>query len=60
MLADELTANLDARRGQGLRTAASEDVGDEQTVVMVPNERRIPEVADRALWAEGGRQRPES
>ncbi len=61
MLADELTANLHARRGQGVAQPMREKTLEmNKTVLMVSNERRIPEVADRAFWAEGGRLRPES
>jgi putative ABC transport system ATP-binding protein len=61
MLADELTANLDAKRGkevaQLLRQKALEM---NKAVVIVSHDHRIREVADRVFWLEDGRLRPES
>ena len=60
MLADELTANLDAKRGQEvamlLRQMALEM---NKAVVIVSHDHRIRDVADRVLWLEDGRLRPE-
>ena len=56
MLADELTANLDAKRGQEvamlLRQMALEM---NKAVVIVSHDHRIREMADRVLWLEDGR-----
>jgi hypothetical protein len=50
MLADELTANLAAKRGQEVAQLLREKTLEmNKTVLMVSNERRIPEVADRAF-----------
>jgi putative ABC transport system ATP-binding protein len=61
MLADELTANLDAKRGrevaQLLRQKALEM---SKAVVIVSHDHRIREVADRVLWLEDGHLQPES
>ncbi len=61
MLADEPTANLDAKRGQEvahlLRQKALEM---NKAVVIVSHDHRIRDVADRAFWLEDGRLRPES
>jgi len=60
MLADEPTANLDARRGQEvahlLRKKALEM---NKAVVVVSHDHRIREVADRVFWLDDGRLRPE-
>jgi putative ABC transport system ATP-binding protein len=61
MLADEPTANLDAKRGHEvmelLRLKALEM---NKAVVIVSHDHRIREVADRVLWLEDGRLQPES
>ena len=61
MLADEPTANLDAKRGQEvvalLRQKALEM---NKAVVIASHDHRIREVADRVVWLEDGRLRPES
>ena len=61
MLADEPTANLDAKRGHEvvelLRRKALEV---NKAVVIVSHDHRIREVADRVFWLEDGRLRPES
>jgi putative ABC transport system ATP-binding protein len=58
VLADEPTANLDARRGHEvmrlLRRVASEE---QRAVVIVSHDGRIREFADRVLWLEDGRFR---
>ncbi len=58
LLADEPTANLDSKSGQGvielLRTAAKEDG---KTVVIVSHDLRIRYLVDRVLWLEDGRLR---
>ena len=61
MLADEPTANLDAKRGlevvQLLRQKALE-MG--KAVVIASHDHRIREIADRVLWLEDGRLGAES
>ncbi len=60
MLADEPTANLDAKRGHAvmelLRRKALEM---DKTVVIVSHDHRIRDVADRVIWLEDGRLQPE-
>jgi putative ABC transport system ATP-binding protein len=60
ILADEPTANLDARRGHEvmelLRRQATEL---DKAVVIVSHDRRIREFAHRILWLEDGRIHPE-
>jgi len=61
MLADELTANLDAKRGQEVAQLLREKALEmNKAVVIVSHHHRIREVADRAFWLEDGRLRPES
>ena len=59
MLADEPTANLDAERGHEvvelLRQKALEM---NKAVVIASHDHRIREVADRVVWLEDGRLRP--
>ena len=61
MLADEPTANLDAKRGHDvtelLRRKAAE-MG--KAVVIVSHDHRIRDIADRVVWLEDGRLRAES
>jgi putative ABC transport system ATP-binding protein len=61
MLADEPTANLDSKRGQEvaqvLRRMALEM---NKAVLIVSHDQRIHQLADRVLWLEDGRLRPES
>jgi len=61
MLADEPTANLDAKRGHEvvelLRQKALEM---NKAVVIVSHDHRIREVADSVVWLEDGRLRPEA
>jgi len=60
MLADEPTANLDAKRGhevaQLLRQKALEM---DKAVIIVSHDHRIRDVADRVVWLEDGRLRSE-
>ena len=60
MLADEPTANLDAKRGHEvmdlLRLKALEM---DKAVVIVSHDHRIRDVADRVLWLEDGHLRAE-
>ena len=60
MLADEPTANLDARRGHEvmelLRRKALEM---DKAVVIASHDHRIRDIADRVVWLEDGRLRPE-
>jgi putative ABC transport system ATP-binding protein len=61
MLADELTANLDAKRGQEVAQLLRQKALEmNKAVVIVSHDHRIREVADRVLWLEDGRLRPES
>lgn len=58
VLADEPTANLDARRGHEvmeLLRAIAKRRG--KTVVIVSHDQRIRDIADRVLWLEDGRFR---
>ena len=61
MLADEPTANLDAERGHEvvelLRQKALEM---NKAVVIASHDHRIREVADRVVWLEDGRLRPDA
>jgi putative ABC transport system ATP-binding protein len=61
MLADELTANLDAKRGQEVAQLLRQKALEmNKAVVIVSHDHRIREVADRVFWLEDGRLRPES
>jgi putative ABC transport system ATP-binding protein len=61
MLADELTANLDAKRGQEVALLLRQKALEmNKAVVIVSHDHRIREVADRVFWLEDGRLRPES
>jgi putative ABC transport system ATP-binding protein len=58
LLADEPTANLDARRGQevmGLLSQKALEMG--KAVVVVSHDERIKQFAHRVLWLEDGRLR---
>jgi len=61
MLADEPTANLDAERGHEvvelLRQKALEM---NKSLVIASHDHRIREVADRVVWLEDGRLRPDA
>jgi len=60
MLADEITANLDAKRGQEVaRLLRQKALEMNKAVVIVSHDHRIREVADRVFWLEDGRLRPE-
>jgi putative ABC transport system ATP-binding protein len=60
ILADEPTANLDAKRGQEVVQLMRQTALDmNKAVVIVSHDHRIREVADRVLWLEDGRLRPE-
>jgi putative ABC transport system ATP-binding protein len=58
ILADEPTANLDSKHGQGV-VALLRDIAkkDGRTVLIVSHDHRIREAADRILWLEDGRLR---
>jgi putative ABC transport system ATP-binding protein len=58
ILADEPTANLDARAGHEV-VRLLRDIAREQgrSVVIVSHDQRIRDVADRVLWLEDGRLR---
>jgi len=61
MLADELTANLDAKRGQEVAQLLRQKALEmNKAVVIVSHDHRIREVADRVFWLEDGRLRPEA
>jgi putative ABC transport system ATP-binding protein len=61
MLADELTANLDAKRGQEVAQLLRQKALElNKAVVIVSHDHRIREVADRVFWLEDGRLRSES
>ena len=61
VLADELTANLDAKRGQEVAQLLRQKALEmNKAVVIVSHDHRIREVADRVFWLEDGRLRPES
>ncbi len=58
VLADEPTASLDSRRGHEVMTMLREIAKSQgRTVVIVSNDHRIRDVADRVLWLEDGRLR---
>ena len=61
MLADEPTANLDARRGQEVAQLLRQKALEmNKAVVIVSHDQRIYEVADRVFWLEDGRLRTDS
>ena len=61
MLADEPTANLDAKRGHEVVELMRETALEmDKAVVIVSHDHRIREVADRVVWLEDGRLRTES
>ena len=61
ILADELTANLDSKRGQEVAQLLRQKALEmNKAVVIVSHDHRIREVADRVFWLEDGRLRPES
>lgn len=61
MLADEPTANLDARRGhEVMELLRQKALGMDKAVVIVSHDHRIRDVADRVLWLEDGRLQSES
>ncbi len=61
MLADEPTANLDAKRGQEVAQLLRQNALEmNKAVLIASHDHRIHEVADRVLWLEDGRLRPES
>jgi putative ABC transport system ATP-binding protein len=56
ILADEPTANLDARRGhEVMRLLRAIATDERRAVVIVSHDTRIREFADRVLWLEDGR-----
>lgn len=60
MLADEPTANLDAKRGHSVMELLRQlAVGMDKAVVIVSHDHRIGDVADSALWLEDGELRTE-
>ena len=61
MLADEPTANLDAKRGQEVVTLLRQKALEmNKAVVIASHDHRIREVADRVVWLEDGRLRPDA
>lgn len=61
ILADELTANLDAKRGQEMAQLLRQKALEmNKAVVIVSHDHRIREVADRVFWLEDGCLRAES
>lgn len=61
MLADEPTANLDAKRGHEVMELLRQKALEmDKAVVIVSHDHRIRDVADRVLWLEDGRLRPEA
>jgi len=61
MLADEPTANLDAKRGHGVMELLRQKALEmDKAVVIVSHDHRIRDVADRVVWLEDGRLRSES
>jgi len=61
MLADEPTANLDARRGhEVMELLRQKALGMDTAVVIVSHDHRIRDVADRVFWLEDGRLQSES
>jgi putative ABC transport system ATP-binding protein len=61
VLADEPTANLDAKRGhEVMELLRQKALETHKAVVIVSHDHRIRDVADRVVWLEDGRLRPES
>jgi len=61
LLADEPTANLDAKRGQEVVQLLREKALEmNKGVIIVSHDQRIQEVAHHVFWLEDGRLRPES
>jgi len=61
MLADEPTANLDAKRGhEVMELLRQKALGMDKAVVIVSHDHRIRDVADRVFWLEDGRLQSES
>ena len=61
MLADEPTANLDAKRGHDVMELLRQKALEvDKAVVIVSHDHRIRDVADRVVWLEDGRLCPES
>ncbi|MBI4186360.1 MAG: ATP-binding cassette domain-containing protein [Chloroflexi bacterium] len=59
LLADEPTANLDSKTGQGVMELLRKIAKDKgKTAVIVSHDLRIRYFADRVLWLEDGRLRP--
>ena len=60
MLADEPTANLDAKRGHEVaRLLRQKALEMDKAVIIVSHDHRIRDVADRVVWLEDGRLRSE-
>ena len=60
MLADEPTANLDARRGHEVMELLRQKALEmDKAVVIASHDHRIRDIADRVVWLEDGRLRPE-
>ena len=60
ILADEPTANLDSKRGEGvMRLLRQIALELNKAVVIVSHDHRIREVAHRVMWLEDGRFRPD-
>jgi putative ABC transport system ATP-binding protein len=58
ILADEPTANLDARHGREIaRLLRALATDDKRCVVIVSHDQRLKEIADRVLWLEDGQFR---
>ncbi len=56
MLADEPTANLDAKRGHGVMELLRQKALEvDKAVVIVSHDHRIRDVADRVVWLEDRR-----
>ncbi len=61
MLADEPTANLDAKRGhEVMELLRQKALETGKAVIIVSHDHRIRDVADRVVWLEDGRLRAES
>ncbi|KKK61241.1 hypothetical protein LCGC14_3016310 [marine sediment metagenome] len=61
VLADEPTGNLDAQRGhEVVRLLRQKALEMSKAVVIVSHDHRIRDIADRVVWLEDGRLRPES
>ena len=60
MLADEPTANLDAKRGHDVMELLRQKALEmDKAVVIVSHDYRIRDIADRVVWLEDGRLRTE-